>query len=478
MNFIFHSVRWRLQLWHALILLGVIVALCLLAYRLAAEDRRDRIDRELVAFERAFMRSFWSLPSQKKKDGTVSTSEVRQRFQSLVDAKEFPLEMRDLFDPQATDRTYIAFWDGNQQLLYRSANAPESLVCPKLPLPDQDKVLRLNGVFRELVQGGPRGFRSVVGRDTSVDRAALVQLGWQISASGALLWLLGLLGGWWLAGRVIQPIAAISQTASRIAQGKLSERIDVADADNELSRLSEVLNETFDRLAWAIERQREFTADASHELRTPLTVILSETSRGLKRERTTEEYREVISNCSLAAIRMRALVESLLILARQDGDSPSSHREDIDVSMVVKDTVKMLQPLADQKRIQICAELQVVHCHADPGLIGIVAGNLISNAVLHQPAGGQAIIRVFCEEQRVILEVSDCGPGIAAEHLPRLFDRFYRVDPARGPASGNSGLGLAIVKAVVKNQHGTVEVQSEIGQGTTFRVSLPRLADY
>lgn len=473
MNPLFHSVRWRLQLWHALILMGVIAALCMLAYRLAADDRRERIDRELENFERAFMRSFWEMPSRKKKeDGPPSTADVRQRFQSLVDATEFPLEMRSLFDPQATDSIYIAFWDGSGQILYQSANAPVSLVFPKYPPTNQDKQFRMRGIFRELVQGGPRGFRSLVGRDISADRAALLRLGWQITGSGALLWLLGLLGGWWLAGRAIQPIDAISQTASRIAGGKLSERIDIAGTDNELTRLSQVLNETFDRLAAGIERQREFTADASHELRTPLTVILSETSRGLKRERSAGEYQEIISNCSHAATRMRSLVESLLLLARQDG-SPEIRRENVDLSSVVSDSIQLLQPLADQHGIRIRPNLQTARCLADPNALSIVAGNLISNAISHQPAGGEVTVSVFSDDHRVFLEVADHGPGISADHLPRLFDRFYRVDPARGPASGHSGLGLAIVRAIVENHHGSVEVESVPGEGATFRVSLP-----
>ncbi|MES2439604.1 MAG: ATP-binding protein [Verrucomicrobiota bacterium] len=477
MNHLFHSVRWRLQLWHALILMGVIAALCMLAYRLAADDRRERIDRELESFEKAFMRSFWELPSRKNKDGfPPTTADIRQRFLSLDDATEFPLEMRDLFDPAASDSTYIAFWDGSGQTLFRSANAPESLGCPKLPSPGEDSKIRMRGTYRELVQGGPRGFRSMVGRDISADRAALQQLGWQISGSGALLWLLGLFGGWWLAGRAIQPIEAISQTASRIAGGKLSERIDIAGTDNELTRLSQVLNETFDRLAAGIERQREFTADASHELRTPLTVILSETSRGLKRERSAEEYREIISTCSHAATRMRSLVESLLLLARQDG-SPEVRRETVDLSSVASDSIQLLQPLADQHGIRIRPNLQTSRCVADPNALSIVAGNLISNAISHQPGGGEVAVSVFSNDHQVILEVSDRGPGISAEHLPRLFDRFYRVDPARGPSSGHSGLGLAIVQAIVENHHGTVEVESVAGEGATFRVSLPALAD-
>ncbi len=472
MNPLFHSVRWRLQLWHALILMGVITALCMLAYRLAADERRERFDRELESFERSFMKSFWEMPFEGKKDDRPpSTREIRERMLNIGDASKLPLELRNLFDPDASDRTYLAYWDGAGQILFRSANAPE---CLKFPSQQPSDEARLRGEFREIIHGGPRGFRGIVGRSTAADRAALHRLGLQIAGSGALLWVLGLLGGWWLAGRAIQPIEAISQTASRIAGGKLSERIDIAGTDNELTRLSQVLNETFDRLAAGIERQREFTADASHELRTPLTVILSETSRGLKRERSAEEYREIVSNCSHAATRMRTLVESLLLLARQDG-SPEIRREAVDLSSIAADSIRLLQPLADQNGICLKSNFQTARCHADPQALSIVAGNLISNAISHQPGGGEATVSVFSDDHQVILEVADLGPGISADHLPRLFDRFYRVDPARGPASGHSGLGLAIVRAIVENHHGTVEVASVPGEGATFRVTLPAL---
>ncbi|MES2474252.1 MAG: ATP-binding protein [Verrucomicrobiota bacterium] len=473
MNPLFHSVRWRLQLWHALILMGVIAALCMLAHRLAVEDRRERIDRELESFERRFMKSFWELPSRDKPDGRpATTSEIRERFLSLKEAQDFPLEMRDLFDPAATDSTYIAFWDGKGNSFFRSANAPASLSFPGLPEGSRDKRPCARGAFREILQGGPRGSRSIVGRDISADRAALARLGWQIAGSGALLWMLGLLGGWWLAGRAIQPIDAISRTASRIAEGKLSERIDVADADNELSRLSQVLNQTFDRLAAAVEREREFTADASHELRTPLTVILSETSRGLKRDRPAEEYREILTTCSLAADRMRTLVESLLLLARQDGNQAKRNTA-LDLADVVAEAVKLLQPLAANHGIRVETEFLTTPCHGDPNALSIVTTNLLSNAILHQPSGGTVTVRVSPFDGHALLEVCDTGPGIPADHLPRLFDRFYRVDAARGPASGHSGLGLAIVRAIVTNHNGSVEVASTLGEGSTFRVILP-----
>lgn len=470
MNSLFHSVRWRLQLWHALILLVALAMLCMLTYRLAANNRRERIDRELEDFERAFVKSFWEMPSKRPRDDRpLSMTEVRERFLSIDDPAQFPLELRDLFDPDATNSTYLAYWDGNGQQLFRSANAPADLKYPTRP---PDDIATVRDVFRELVRGGPRGFRGVVGRDTTADRVALHQLGWQIAASGAALWLLGLFGGWWLAGRVIQPIDAISRTASRIADGELSERIDIQDTDDELTRLSQVLNETFDKLASGIERQREFTADASHELRTPLTVILSETSRGLKRERSADEYREILSNCSHAASRMRLLVESLLLLARQD-DRRTPATAAVDLAAVVAEAAKLLQPLAASHAIRLHLNLQPARCTGDANSLAIVASNLISNAIHHQPSGGEATVRVAAESGEVLLEVSDRGPGIPADHLPRLFDRFYRVDPARAPASGHSGLGLSIVRAIVTNHGGTVEVESAPGAGATFRVRLP-----
>ncbi len=477
MNLLFHSVRWRLQVWHALILMGVITALCMLAFRLAADDKRERIDREIEEFEHAFMRSFWEMPSRKRtEDRPMTTAEIRERFLSLKDPAEFPLELRGLFDANATKSTYIVFWDREGQTLFRSANVPASLRCPTSPPPDINQRAMTRGDFRELVYFGPRGFRSVVGRDVSADQASLYRLGWQITGSGALLWLLGLVGGWWLAGRVIQPINQISQTASRIAGGKLSERINVEGTDNELNRLSQVLNDTFDRLAAAIERQREFTADASHELRTPLTVILSETSRGLKRERGADEYREILATCGHAATRMRSLVESLLLLARQDGN-PEPEREIVDLATIAADTIRLLQPLADQNSIRIESDLHPSFCPADPNALAIVADNLISNAIHHQPAGGQVSVTVVTRQDRVILKVSNTGPGIPPEHLDRLFDRFYRIDPARGSVGGHSGLGLAIVKAITENHQGAVEVESPPGQGATFRVSFPAAAN-
>lgn len=453
----------------------VIALLCTLAHRLAADDKRERIDRELTAFERAFTRQVWELSNKRRSDGKPPPPDrMREVMQSLDANSELPLEMRDLFDPSAVDSTYLAFWDNHGRLLFQSANAPKDLTLPKPPPQDQEYSLRLYESRRELVHSGPRGFRSLVGRDISADKAALRSLALQITGCGVLLWLLGLIGGWWLAGRVIRPIDVISQTATRIAGGNVSERIDVAKTDDELSRLSHVLNDTFDRLESAIKRQQQFTADASHELRTPLTVILSETSRGLKRERSADEYRDILTTCSLAGIRMRSLVESLLILARQEGDGQSQPPHGTcSLQQIVTETLQLLRPLADEKETRISSDLNEVNCQGDSRALSMVTMNLISNAIDHQQAQGEVMIRLRSEEGHAILEVSDKGPGIAEKHLPHLFDRFYRVDPSRPSNGGHSGLGLAIVKAIVTNHGGSIQVESQPGAGSVFRVILP-----
>lgn len=462
-----------MQLWHALILGIVITALCLLAYRLAAEDRAERIDRELENFERSFMRRIWEKSTNTKPDSPPTTENIRQLLGNLNSASDLPHFMRSLFDPNATDSVYLVYWDHDGNVLFRSANAPENVRRPsRNEIEDRGKRTD-HGLTRELIRRGPRGFSGIVGRDTASDIAELRTLALQITGMGAGLWFFGLLGGWWLSGRAIRPIEKISQTASRITHGNVSERIDNADMDNELGKLSQVLNDTFDRLESAIQQQRQFTADASHELRTPLTVILSETSRGLKRERPVEEYREILSTTRDAADRMRTLVESLLTLARQDNPSAVQPKNPCDLETIVSDVMKLLRPLAEERNIQIHEDLKTATVIGDARSLSMMVMNLLSNAIHHQAPGGSVMLHLSSEKNRIILEIKDTGQGIQPEHLPHLFDRFYRIDPARAATGGHSGLGLAIVKAIVENHNGVIEVTSEMHHGSVFRVLLP-----
>lgn len=472
------SLRWRLQLWHALILLLVITALCLLAWRVASDDRMRRVDRELGRFERTLFGTVMRPKNgeeTRKEDSPPSFAEIRERFRTLQPDDTWPNSLRALFDPTRTEDPYYALWDDDGELLFRSANAPAEIAIPRTRDSGPGEETRITGNRREKIQISPRGSRSVTGREVSSDLAELRQLAVVLALCGTGVWLLGLVGGWWLAGRALKPIDAIGRTASRIAGGNLAERIHVADSDDELDRLSRVLNGTFDRLQGAIQRQTQFTADASHELRTPLSVILCETQRALKRERPPEEYREILQTCRQSGERMRSLVESLLILARHDDAPAETIRATCDLTAIARECVEHLAPLAADKgsTITLGETDPAAICQGNPGELAMLLTNLLSNAIHHTPAGSAVAVRVATTPGHAVLEVSDNGPGISAEHLPRLFDRFYRADKTRSSAKGHTGLGLAIARAVAESHHGAIEVSSDTGTGTTFRVTLP-----
>jgi heavy metal sensor kinase len=313
----------------------------------------------------------------------------------------------------------------------------------------------------------------VIGREISAEQSDLLRFSFLLALGGGAVWLAGLGGGWWLTGRALKPIDTIGRTASRIAAGNLDERIEIANTDNELDRLGHVLNDTFDRLSAAIERQKRFTGDASHELRTPVTIILSETQRALKRDREPEQYREILQNCRTAAERMRALVESLLVLARQDLPSSDVPHVPCDLAEIATGVADLLQPLADEHATKIIRELSPCPIKGDPHSLAMVVQNLLSNALVHPPAGGIVTVKTSASAEGCILEVSDNGPGISAEHLPLLFDRFYRADSSRQQTNGHSGLGLAIAKTIVEAHGGSISVESGGGNGTTFRAVFP-----
>lgn len=468
----FQSVRWSMMLWYGLILLVLIAGLCLLAFRLAANDKTDQIDREIRSFQGTFFRAlFASKPVEKKNEKKSDMDEIRERLRNPGDVSAFPPELHALFSGEGGG-CYLAFWDADGSPLFVSANAPEGLTPPAQATDGPPRYVEKKN-FREHHRRGSDGISSIIGRDISAEQGDLVRFGLLLALGGGALWLLGLSGGWWLAGRALKPIDDIGLTATRIAAGNLDQRIEIANTDNELGRLGRVLNETFDRLSDAIERQKRFTGDASHELRTPVTIILSETQRALKREREPEQYREIIGTCRAAAERMRALVESLLILAKQDLPTVGAAHVPCDLAEITAGVADLLQPMADEHATRIERELSSAPLQGDPHSLAMVVQNLLSNALVHPPAGGIVGVRTLLRSDGALLEVSDSGPGIPAEHLPHLFDRFYRADSARGPANGHTGLGLAIAKSVVESHGGKIEVESSSTGGTLFRVAFP-----
>jgi heavy metal sensor kinase len=388
----------------------------------------------------------------------------RRRWQSD------PVERARLFD--AVDSPagfYFVVW-GKDGRVVDNSDPDKDIPQPRREPP---RNARTRGTARELIQFTPRGETVLVGRSIARETADMRRLGLLLLVSGAGILAVGLIGGSFVATRALRPIESISNVALKIASGDLAQRIPNTENESELGRLVSILNSTFARLEAAFSEQVRFTTDVSHELRTPVAVIVSQTQTALARERSAADYKGTIEACQRAAQRMRGLIESLLQLARLDAGQEKLNLADVDLAKTTEECVAMLHPLAAEKSITLSSETQPTPCHADSERIGQIITNLLTNAIQYTPVNGKAIVRTELAGGMALISVIDNGPGIPAEDLPRVFNRFYRVEQSRSRDKGGSGLGLAISRGIVNAHGGTLEVSSTPGAGTTFTIRLP-----
>jgi two-component system, OmpR family, heavy metal sensor histidine kinase CusS len=281
--------------------------------------------------------------------------------------------------------------------------------------------------------------------------------------------------GYQVALRGIRPVEEMATTARHITSTNLRERIRMEGYPFELASLAATFNEMLDRLEESFERISLFSADIAHDLRTPVNNIRGETEVALARERSSDEYREVLGSCLEEAVRLSELISDLLFLAR--AESPLTHlrREPVDVGQLLNGVREYYEASAADNGIVLTTALgeKPVIGEMDRTLIQRAVGNLISNAVAHTPAGGSIVLGADAEASAIRIEVADTGIGIPSEALPRVFDRFYRVDSSRSKASGGTGLGLAIVHSIMVLHGGKAEIASQPGQGTRVTLRMP-----
>jgi heavy metal sensor kinase len=270
------------------------------------------------------------------------------------------------------------------------------------------------------------------------------------------------------------PLAALSDTARKVNLGNLSRQRLFAPPDApELAQLANTFNELLDRVEAAHMSQHRFVADASHELRTPLTILRGEIEVALRRPRSTEEYAEVLQSSREEIERLSRLTENLLTLARADAGQALVRREPVNLEEIAREVCRKLTPLSEQRKVTLdCAALEAVVVSGDSVALEQILFNLVENALRYTPPGEGAAVRVAARGGEAVVDVEDHGSGIAPEHLPHLFERFYRVDKARSREFGGAGLGLSIVKTLVEAHGGSVEVRSEVGKGSVFTVRL------
>ena len=281
----------------------------------------------------------------------------------------------------------------------------------------------------------------------------------------------GLLG-WFLAGRALDPVNSVAETAQRITHSSLDMQIPLRQAGDELDRLIEAFNHMMTRLNRSFEQVRQFSTDVSHELRTPLTVVRGQLEVALFTAQTIDQYREAMVNALEDVDRLSNIVRALLLLSQAESGQLALQKTNVDFAGLVRDLVEEYQIPAEAQGVRLAAELPA-NCmiQADRVQIERLVSNLLSNAVKYTPSGGQVAVRLEPAYDVVKFIVQDTGVGISPDHLPHIFDRFYRV-PSADPEKG-LGLGLSFVAWIVKAHGGAIEVKSELQKGTRFQVILP-----
>ncbi|SIO34774.1 heavy metal sensor kinase [Singulisphaera sp. GP187] len=292
-------------------------------------------------------------------------------------------------------------------------------------------------------------------------------------AGGSLVFLVvAVAGGLFLSRQALRPVAESIRTARRLDPANLSERLPRTGANDELDELAGTINGLLDRLAAYHAQVIRFTADASHELRSPLAAMRAAVEVALQRPREIHEYRNVLASLGEQCERLTSLVNGLLLLARADAGEIPLCAKALDLTALAEEVAEMFEFLAEEREIQLVTETTgPVSVLGDRSRLWQLVTNLLDNAIRFTEPSGSVTLRVEAVGDRALLRVQDTGKGIAPDHLPHVFERFYQEDAAR--TSGGCGLGLSICHWIVKAHGGTIEAESRDGQGTAFMVALP-----
>lgn len=297
---------------------------------------------------------------------------------------------------------------------------------------------------------------------------------WFWVTSAGLLVLFPLVG-YQIARQGIRPVEEIAATARRITSSHLGERITAEGYPYELASLALTFNNMLDGLEESFERISRFSADIAHDLRTPVNNIRGEAEVALARARTIDEYRDALESSLEEAVRLSDLICNLLFLARTENPLTHLRLELVDVTDLLEGVREYYDASAADAGVVLTSSRrsEPVLVELDRTLVQRAISNLVSNAVAHTPEGGTVMMEAHADSVNVLISVSDTGVGIPADALPRVFDRFFRVDPSRSTASGGTGLGLSIVQGIAQLHRGNVEITSKPGLGTQVTLCLP-----
>ncbi len=460
------SLRFRITAWYAGLLAGALVVFGASVY-LGLERYLDwTLQRTLV--------------SECRTIGTELLSQL-----PVKDTAWLATEINEAYAPEANSRFIRVVHEG-QGVVYLSVAPKDGTFTPaQISFPegverDGWRKLRFEAGNRLLINAmtfvTPNGNQFLVESGAPYNQIEVVLHGLLLTLAIYMPFVVSLAvgGGYWLMRRSLQPVDEITRRAEGITSTNLSARLPVIRTGDELERLSMSLNRMIARLDDAFQHINRFSADASHELRTPLTILQLELEGLAQSHRKDASLGDEIGSALEETHRMSRIVESLLAISRLDAGEVKMDKTHLDLGDLATSTAGEMRLLAEEKSIRLHTHAATgVHVDGDRTRLQQVIVNLIDNAIKYTPEGGEIEIRVGLEGSTAVVEVSDNGPGIPADALPHVFERFYRADKARSRATGGAGLGLSIVKAICAAHSAEVKVSSQEGRGSCFRVELP-----
>jgi heavy metal sensor kinase len=345
------------------------------------------------------------------------------------------------------------------RVVYESVYTTAGMVLRRVVLPIRDQ-----GTVRYLLQ---------VETSLAVAERTLRGLMWILILTSMAMILASWFGSDWLARKALGTIETLSRTAERVSEASFDDRVKVDVPYREFQQLAHAFNSMLDRLQKAYETERHFVDYAAHQMQTPLTILQGNLEVILQKERSAEECREVLVSNLNQVERLIRLTKSLLTLARFTSGRHHMEFAPVKLEPLLHEVVEDFVLLATDRNIRLSLEAEPVPLVLGDELeLKQLVINLLDNALRHTDSGGEITVRLRATSDIVTVTVQDNGHGIDSKHLPHLFDRFYRIDSGTARDSGGTGLGLPIVKEIATAHHGTIRVESEVGRGSTFTLTL------
>ncbi|KPC11396.1 Heavy metal sensor histidine kinase [Pseudomonas syringae pv. maculicola] len=406
---------------------------------------------------------------------------MSEGFLAIEDIVQYPHTLRDqIVGHDSYSLTVLDSGKPRQQLMMVGNEEGRNL-----PIPDADRIPQgfqeLQSVHGHKILMGYREIRLKTGQDIlvrlSMDRESdSTLLHAYLKSTFFILPLILLLVGfgvWWVVRRALRPLRAFRKVTALISARDLSHRMKIKGLPDELRDLAHAVNFMLHRLDGDVQQLAQFSDDLAHELRSPMNNLMGKAQVTLSRPRPSEEYKQALESCTEELERMSRMISQMLFLASVSQPAAPLPLEVIDLGEEAEKVAELFSSSAEDRDITLQVH-GAAKVSGDKLMIQRAISNLLSNAIRHGLAGSIITITLDTHEDEVWLAVRNAGDGIDAEHLPRLFDRFYRVHVSRARQQGGTGLGLAIVRSIMSLHEGQVTVQSEPGQFTTFNLIFPR----